>query len=81
MLAKQLCALWIKKLCEISDTDSLMMKEIRNSYSFKLLNVLENYEALSFPFDEKPSTGPLKIIVSFLNISNFNFKNQFYFES
>lgn len=56
--AKQLCALWIKKLCE--SNDSLVAKTIRNEYSSKLLRLLENYEVLKFPFSERPPTESLK---------------------
>jgi hypothetical protein len=61
-LARQLCALWIKKLCE-STGSSLLIRQIRNSYSLNLLHALQNYEQLDPPFNEKPPTGSLKPLV------------------
>ena len=60
--ARQLCALWIKKLCE-STGSSLLVRQIRNGHSLKLLQVLQNYEPLVAPFNEKPPTGSLKPLV------------------
>lgn len=64
-LAKQLAALWIKKLCEISDTTNTQTKQIRNAYSFRLLKSLESNE-LTFPFHQKPPTGALKVTSLFV---------------
>ena len=68
-LAKQMSALWIKKLCEISDTTNGYIKQIRNTYSYHLLKNLENNEQLFYPFNQKPPIGPLKV-----QFFNFNCK-------
>lgn len=70
IIAKQLCALWIKKLCEtLSDGNNydgsqLTSKLIRNEYSLKLLSMLDNYDGLKFPFNERPTAEQLKPYVS-----------------
>jgi len=53
-------ALWIKKLCEISDATNGHVKQMRNTYSYHLLKNLENNEQLCYPFNQKPPIGPLK---------------------
>ncbi|RNA40869.1 hypothetical protein BpHYR1_033619 [Brachionus plicatilis] len=57
---KQLCALWIKKLCEISDSGDFSSKNIRNMYSARLLSILENCDALQYPFNERPPNEALR---------------------
>jgi hypothetical protein len=61
-----MCALWIKKLCEISDSQNVDYKQLRNVYCFKLLNCLENNQPLEYPFSEKPPLGNLKSFVSLI---------------
>ncbi|CAF0936063.1 unnamed protein product [Brachionus calyciflorus] len=60
--SKQLCALWIKKLCEISDTGDMCLdlKNLRNMYSARLLYILENCDNLQTPFNERPPNDSLK---------------------
>ena len=69
---KQMCALWIKKLCDFATPNKdpgksarayTLQQQIRNSYSQRLLGMLESNKTLSRPFDEKPPSGPLKYLV------------------
>ena len=66
LLAKQMAALWIKKLCEISDTINVNVKQTRNAYSQRLLSNLETNVQLLYPFNQKPPSGALKVIESLL---------------
>jgi hypothetical protein len=61
--SRQLCALWIQKLCE-STGPSYLARKTRNAYSLKLLQLLENYEPLQEPFNDKPPYGQLKPLSS-----------------
>jgi hypothetical protein len=70
-LAKQMAALWIKKLCEISDTTNVNVKKIRNAYSQRLLSNLETNEQLLYPFNQKPPSGFLEVKAYFLKFFNF----------
>ena len=70
---KQMCALWIKKLCDFANPPNkdpgksakayTIQQQTRNSYSQLLLSMLETSKRLSHPFNEKPPTGPLKYLV------------------
>ena len=70
-IAKQLCAVWIKKMCNVTDSGNVIPKHIRNSYSLRLLEILRNGENFDSPFDEKPPPGPLATLVS---LKSFRFR-------
>ncbi len=70
--------MWIKKLCEITDTEDLTAKRTRNSYSAKLFKNLESQQPLQHPFDDKPAFD----LAGSKNLNlNLDLNNEFLHES
>ncbi|XP_064843123.1 centrosomal protein of 112 kDa [Oncorhynchus masou masou] len=65
---RQLCALWIKKLCDPGVSGSgLMGRKNRNMYARLLLHMLRR-GALEGPFSHKPESGSLKTLPTYMSI-------------
>lgn len=70
--------MWIKKLCEslVDNQHDGSAKLIRNEYSAKLLGLLENYQDLKYPFNERPPADHLKPYVYNQNFSQLKKKKE-----
>uniref|UniRef100_A0A8C7KBN6 Centrosomal protein 112 n=1 Tax=Oncorhynchus kisutch TaxID=8019 RepID=A0A8C7KBN6_ONCKI len=65
---RQLCALWIKKLCDPGVSGSgLMGRKNRNMYARLLLHMLRR-GVLEGPFSHKPESGSLKTLPTYMSI-------------
>ncbi|MGH0139960.1 UNVERIFIED_CONTAM: hypothetical protein FKN15_070307 [Acipenser sinensis] len=65
---RQRCALWIKKLCEPSGSDTgVMGRKNRNMYARLLLHMLRR-GALEGPFTHRPEPGTLKTLPTYMSI-------------
>ncbi|XP_067089124.1 centrosomal protein of 112 kDa [Osmerus mordax] len=65
---RQRCALWIKKLCEPTASGSgLMGLKNRNMYARLLLHMLRR-DVLEGPFTQKPESGTLKTLPTYMSI-------------
>uniref|UniRef100_A0A670I143 Centrosomal protein 112 n=1 Tax=Podarcis muralis TaxID=64176 RepID=A0A670I143_PODMU len=65
---RQRCALWIKKLCEPSGAGAgTVGRKNRNLYGKLLLHMLKR-GVLEGPFTQKPETGTLKTLPSYMSI-------------
>ncbi|XP_046893644.1 centrosomal protein of 112 kDa isoform X2 [Hypomesus transpacificus] len=65
---RQRCALWIKKLCEPTASSSgLMGLKNRNMYARLLLHMLRR-DVLEGPFTQKPESGTLKTLPTYMSI-------------
>uniref|UniRef100_A0A8L0DJN2 Centrosomal protein 112 n=1 Tax=Oncorhynchus mykiss TaxID=8022 RepID=A0A8L0DJN2_ONCMY len=65
---RQLCALWIKKLCDPGVSGSgLMGRKNRNMYARLLLHMLRR-GVLEGPFSHKPDSGSLKTLPTYMSI-------------
>ncbi|XP_054832880.1 centrosomal protein of 112 kDa [Eublepharis macularius] len=65
---RQRCALWIKKLCEPSGAGTgIVGRKNRNLHAKLLLHMLKR-GVLEGPFTQKPETGTLKTLPSYMSI-------------